>query len=462
MAASDAAAALTYWVANATLGMAVRLYFHRVEIRHRDRLPARGPLLIASNHPAAFTDVLILGTHLPRRIHFLAMSGIFRPWIRGFGLRLAGALPVYRREDDPQQTFRNNTTFQACHEILDRDGAVLIFPEGTSETDRRLARMKTGAARLALAQEERPGQQGRLALLPIGLHFEDRTRFQSEVILSVGKPIDLTEFRMYAASDPREAVVWLTAALQAALEELILHIPEPEVTSLVHDLDRLYLDELKARGDPRHELELARRVSECVEHFRRTDPERVYRVWRRVEVYGRKLKALRLDDAALRDLERHPRRMFASALRVALGAIGLIPALAGGLIHFLPYRASALLANRIAPQPILVAASRIAAGVVILPLTYGAFALLLRAGARWSPQRIALALAMAVVLGIFGLLYFRWLGRERGRLRVALLAVNHGWMVARIRAERRELVAMFDQARADFLAATGAGTAGAG
>lgn len=457
-----AAAALAYRVANSVLGWALSLYFRRIEVRHRERLPARGPVLIAANHPAAFTDVLVLATRLPRRIHFLAKSGIFKPWIQGFALRLVGALPIYRREDHPGQTVRNDATFRACHEILDRGGAVLIFPEGTSETDRRLARMKTGAARLALAQEQRPGQQGRLTLLPAGLHFEDRTRFQSDVILSVGKPIDLTDFRMHAASDPRQAVVWLTAALQAALEELILHIPEPEVTALVHDLDRLYLDELKTRGDPRHELELARRVSECVEHFRRTDPERVYRVWRQVEFYRRKLEALSLDDAALRDLERHPRRMFASALRIVLAAIGLIPALAGGLIHVLPYRACTLIANRISPQPILVASSRIAAGLVILPSTYGLLALLLRAGAGWSPQRIALALATAVVLGIFGLLYFHWLGRERGRLRVALLAVNHGRMVARIRAERRELLAMFDQAREDFLAATGPGTAGAG
>jgi len=36
---------------------------------------------------------------------------------------------------------------------------VLIFPEGTSLTDRQVVPLKTGAARLALGQERRPGQQ---------------------------------------------------------------------------------------------------------------------------------------------------------------------------------------------------------------------------------------------------------------------------------------------------------------
>ena len=460
MGASNAAGALACRITKAVLGAALRLYFRRVEVRHRGRLPARGPVLIACNHPAAFTDVMLLGSQLPRRIRFLAMSGIFKPWVRGFGLKVAGALPVYRREDDPQQTYRNDETFRACHGILDRGGAVLIFPEGTSETDRRLARMKTGAARIALAQEERPGQEGRLTLLPVGLHYEDRTGFQTDVTLTLGRPIDLAPYRARAASDPREAVVRLTAALQAALEELFLNIPEPEVTGLVHDLDRLYLDELKASGDPRHELELAHRVSECVAYFRRTDPERVYDVWRRVSGYRRKLEALKLQDAAVGEIARKPSGAIKPATRVLLGILGFIPATAGAAIHFLPYRLCAWIAGRLAPGSNEIASGRITAGVVILPLAYAAYALLLRAATGWAPPRIALVLAAAIVLGIFAEGYFRWFARERGRVRLVLLWLWHRRLVARVRAERRALIDLFDQARAEFLAATGGGQAG--
>ncbi len=455
-----AAEASAYRIAISVLGAAVRLYFRHIEVQGAERLPASGPVLIAANHPAAFTDVMVLATRLPRRLHFLAMSALFEPWIRGLGLRLVGALPVYRSEDDPAQTFRNDSTFCACHEILDRGGVVLIFPEGGNETDRRLARMKTGAARLALAQEERTGEQGRLTLLPAGLHFEDRTAYQSDVVLSLGEPIDLAPYRAQSGSHPREAVLRLTGALQTALEELFLHIPEPAVTGLVHDLEHLYLDERKPGGDPGVALEVGRQVSECVEYFRHTDPERVYRLWRRTAGYRRKLEALELEDAALVEIERRPESTLATVRDIALGAVGLLPALLGGLIHYLPYRACEVIARRFASHPTQITSARIVAGLVLLPLSYGVLALLLWTRTGLGPRRIAAALAAVVGLGLFAPGYFRWLARQRARIRLGLLALNHVRLVARVRRERRDLVRIIDRARAQFLAAPGDGRAG--
>mgnify|MGYP003694437553 CR=1 FL=1 len=118
-----------YWTGRAVFGAAARVYFRSIDVRHRDRVPRHGPVLVVSNHPASFTDVIVLGLAVPRRLHFLAMAPIFRPWIRGLALRLCGTLPIYRRQDDPGLTERNDDTFRACHQFLDGGGAVLIFPE---------------------------------------------------------------------------------------------------------------------------------------------------------------------------------------------------------------------------------------------------------------------------------------------------------------------------------------------
>lgn len=167
---------LFYAGARAVLGAAVRLYFRRIELNRPDRLPTFGPVLLVANHPSSLTDVLVLGAAVDRRLHFLAHSGLFRPWYRGFFLKAAGALPVYRREDEPSLTHRNDDTFRACHELFDRDGVIVIFPEGTSETDRSVKKFKTGAARLALGYDALPGRAGRLSIVPVGLHFTERTR----------------------------------------------------------------------------------------------------------------------------------------------------------------------------------------------------------------------------------------------------------------------------------------------
>src|SRR5262245_37987181 len=143
-------AAPAYQATRVVLGAAAHAYFQRIEVRNAERVPRRGPLLVVANHPASFTDVIVLGAAVPRRLHLLAMAALFKPWIRGFGLRLCGTLPIYRRQDDPTLMHRNEDTFRACHELFDRGGAVLIFPEGTSLADRQVVPLKTGAARLAL------------------------------------------------------------------------------------------------------------------------------------------------------------------------------------------------------------------------------------------------------------------------------------------------------------------------
>ena len=431
----------------------VRLYFRHIEVRNPERVPRDGPLLIVSNHPSAMTDALVLATHLRRRIHFLAMSPLFQPWIRGLLMRGVGTLPVYRREDDPALMARNDTTFAACHEFLDEGGAVMLFPEGRSDTDRQVVQIKTGAARMAIAQEQRPTAEARLTLLPVGLYFEDRARFHSEVILSVGEPIPLAPHVARAATEPREAVLALTAEIQKAIESLIQVIPEPDARELVEALERLYVEELHARGDPRHELELRRRVSECVEHFHRTDPERVVTVSRQLSRYRRILRALELEDSALRELERSEHWRRSHLTRFAAACAGFPFAFLGIALYWLPYETCAWLARRMAPSPALMSSIHIATGVLIFPLWLLALGDLAWKFAGWPLARVGLALVLAIGLGMFAAAYSDWWERQPGFLRLPLFALERGRMLARVRLERKELFRVFDKAREDFLAA---------
>ena len=103
-------------------GGASRVYYSRIDVRHAERIPARGPLIIAANHPASLTDVLVLGAMLPRRAHFVAYSGLFKPWPMGLLLRLAGTVPVYRQQEGAENMHRNQEMFRACNETLASGG----------------------------------------------------------------------------------------------------------------------------------------------------------------------------------------------------------------------------------------------------------------------------------------------------------------------------------------------------
>jgi len=441
-----------YWVARTVLGTAARGYFRSIDVRHRERVPRHGPLLVVANHPASFTDVIVLGLAIPRRLHFLAMAPIFKPWIRGFALRLCGTLPIYRRSDDPSLMQRNDDTFRACHEFLDAGGAVLIFPEGTSLEDRRVVQLKTGAARIALGQEARPGQKGRLTLLPVGLHFAERTGFWTDVVASIGWPIELAEFSAQAQVNEPEAVRALTARIQLALEKLILKL-EVDRVALVHSIEEIYRSEPTGAADTSL-LGRARDMAECVEHFARLDPERVAFASARIGRYQDRLKELHIRDQTLRDMLPAQGRIRERARLVLIGLLGLVPALIGGVVHYPPYRLAAA-ASAATRDPTRVASYRIGAAVFLFPLVYVALALWLQRGLGWTGPRILLALVVTAALGLHALVYFNWLGRQWLRIRLVFLKAANRREVARLRRERRELIRMCETSMSEYRAATG-------
>jgi len=434
--------AVVYHTLRSLFGTAARVYYGRLTMRHPERIPSRGPLLIAANHPASLTDVLVLGAMLPRRAHFVAYSGLFQPRLLGLVLRLAGTVPVYRSQEGPEHMHRNAEMFRACNDTFRDGGAVLIFPEGTSMSDRRVERLRTGAARMALAYEFAEDRGEPLTLLPIGIHFEDRTRFQSRATVSVGRPIELPPLRALHDRDPQLAVRELTDRLQVALEKLILNIRSMEFDRLVRDAQEIYLADLRERMPGCSELALARGIADAAEFLREHDREHLHRLWLAVNAYQRKLRALDVRDRALREVTEASR---ATGL-MTRAALGAVPALLGAAVHVVPYQLSGTLGSWFSSDPTRIAFARIVTGVVLFPASYGAIAWFLWRVEHWSEPAVLIGLASCVPLGLFSLGYFRWLGRERQRLRVVMLAGMRRRMVARLRVERRLLVQLLDRA----------------
>ena len=89
-------------------------FFERIEVRHPERVPSSGPVLLCINHPNNLIDSLLVGEVLPRKVHYLATAALFRnPLIARFLVAL-GVIPVYLKADDPDKMDRNLEMFAAC------------------------------------------------------------------------------------------------------------------------------------------------------------------------------------------------------------------------------------------------------------------------------------------------------------------------------------------------------------
>ena len=179
------------------------------------RIPRDRPLVLVANHVNGLIDpLLLIGPlpDLPAPPRFLAKSTLWKnPLVRPF-LELAGAIPVYRRQDEGADPAKNADTFARCHELLAKGGALALFPEGTSHSDPALKPLKTGAARIVLEAERKfPGIGTRI--VPVGLLFDAKQTFRSRVLVQVGEPIDPAPEIALGAQDPIAAARALTARI---------------------------------------------------------------------------------------------------------------------------------------------------------------------------------------------------------------------------------------------------------
>lgn len=448
-----------YFVFRAFVKLWIWIFFRRIQVHHSRRVPLRGPVVLAINHPNNLIDTLIIGTLIRRKIHYLATATLFQNPLLAAFLRQMGVIPISRRQDAPDTAERNVRAFEACYRALEAGAVIGIYPEGTTHAEQRVQRIKTGTARIVLEAEARHGGRLGVRLIPVGLTFDVRKSFRGGVLVSFGEPLHLTSHLARYATAPPEAVEELTDALHAAMRAQIPHVERPDLTSLVRDVEALYKGDLiltlmAARGlTPREidPLRLSQKIVAGIHYYGAHDPERLLTIRQKLDHYQSALRDLHLHDEAIRSergastIRRH--------LRGALfGLFGFPLFLYGAAMNLLPYSLPRVLSRRIARKETDYATTKLIASVVALPLFYG---LQLWVAWRLFGRVVALTYGVSLPLsGLFALSYWRQLNIFRQSLYVSYLNFTRDQLVTRLLEERAQLIALIDAARDDYLVAT--------
>jgi 1-acyl-sn-glycerol-3-phosphate acyltransferase len=109
-----------------------------------DKIPPRGPVILASNH-ASFLDPLLVVASVRRPIFHVGKAYLFRNrWMNWFLENLGGQIPLDRGPEGG-----NQHAVAAGLRVLERGLALGIYPEGTRTLDGRLLPARTGVALFA-------------------------------------------------------------------------------------------------------------------------------------------------------------------------------------------------------------------------------------------------------------------------------------------------------------------------
>jgi len=113
-------------------------FFRSVDVRHPERVPLAGPCSSASITPKLHATPcwsVAPSSASPLPGH----PALFRQRAGRSLMRACGAIPVYRRQDDPDKMDQNASTFEACYQAFTDGRLIAIYPEGTTHAEVRVS-----------------------------------------------------------------------------------------------------------------------------------------------------------------------------------------------------------------------------------------------------------------------------------------------------------------------------------
>jgi glycerol-3-phosphate O-acyltransferase/dihydroxyacetone phosphate acyltransferase len=363
--------------------------FYRFEV-DGERVPADGPVLLVANHPNSLLDPAMVVAVARRPVRFLAKAPLFDQPGVGWLVKGAGAIPVYRRQDDPGEMARNADTFRAVWEALGEGAAVGIFPEGISHNEPALVPLKTGAARIALGAARRVG--GAFPVVPVGLSFRRKERFRSDALALVGTAVEWDDLAT-AGPENWDAVDELTRRIDLALREVTLNLERWEDAPLVETAEAVFAAEYPVEGDPAERVARLREAADGLARLRAENRHDWNAVAREVAAHARILRVLGLTPRQLRRGARLDVAARWVARQLVFFGLGAPAAALGIAAYYLPYRLTGLIEARAKPPKDVRATFKVlVGGLLCLLWTLG-----LAGGAGWKGGWLAFA---AVLLGL--------------------------------------------------------------
>jgi 1-acyl-sn-glycerol-3-phosphate acyltransferase len=312
----------------------LRLYYPRIEVEGRERIPAGGAVLFVANHPNSMVDPALIGWTAQRPVHFFAKAPLFNVPVFGALMHALGMVPAYRGADDKSQVRKNLESLDAGAAHLRRGEAVGIFPEGKTHDREGVEQVRTGAARIAV---QALSSGARFVMVPLGLNYERKERFRSAVWVRVGEPLDAATWLKSSGEDDKKAIRSLTEEIDRRLKHVVVHLNEERWQPFLHELEVLLPPAGGVADSPIAALRQRKRIADAMNHFLATDRPRAEAMAAAIEAHRNELakEGLKMDSPVLR-LTGLPlaARLIKETLRLLPG---LLPALAGTVHHAVPF-----------------------------------------------------------------------------------------------------------------------------
>lgn len=421
----------------------VHSYFRKLNVSGEHNIPASGPVIFVANHPSALIDPLVITTSSKRTIHSIAAAEFFggkwQSWLLKNEFHM---IPVYRPSTQENSKEHNKSMFTDCHQLLMNNGALLIFPEGTSETKRGIGELKTGAARIALEAEQLSKDGLSVKIVPIGLNYTSPHQFRSDLFIKIGTPVCSSNI----IDNSVDRVKDFTNLIKKGLIETLLHTRSEKLNKLTRGVETIYQDYLEESiqvdaGDTERHFEVQKKIIQATAFIYDNQTAKAEEISKKI---GDHLKVLREHEIRLKRPFRKPdiQRFAHLILGIPFSAIGYV-------MNLLPFLLTKLISRQMNMKASFRGTLSMMIGMVIFIIWY---------------LGISLAVTMLFDHWIFGViifitgygfglyaLYFSKLLMEVSQqLKIYKLKISNPKLYKSLMDERNYLVQTLDEMRVEF------------
>ncbi|MBQ3141541.1 MAG: 1-acyl-sn-glycerol-3-phosphate acyltransferase [Clostridia bacterium] len=173
---------------------------YRMRIEGAENLPKTGRVVLCGNH-RSFVDPILMIASVRRELSFMAKKSLFEKFFLSWLLPRMGAFPVDR-------TGTQLGAVRIALSVLENEGAVGIFPEGTRSKTGRMGRALEGVGMIAA--------KGKAPIMPVAIVTEGkRPQPFKRTVIRYGTLIDAP------AEDTKEAYSRVTAQAMEQITALL-------------------------------------------------------------------------------------------------------------------------------------------------------------------------------------------------------------------------------------------------
>lgn len=231
-----------FWTAIAyySLRKVLQNQFRSIEISGLNNIPLATGSLCAAWHTNGLLDPISIMTTHPKKFVIGGRHDLLTRPILGFWARKLATQPVVRKAEllrggcsEEQAKYLNGRSLLNLSTGITHGFGCVLFPEGTSHSESKLVRLRTGPMRTVLCSAALSRHRGQKepVIIPVGLHYRVRHLFRTDLWVEYSEPIDISEIELPAkliedvaeakwSEPPVDAVVDLRDEVQRKLSPL--------------------------------------------------------------------------------------------------------------------------------------------------------------------------------------------------------------------------------------------------